>query len=155
MADISSSLTASLQRTTSQTNEQRLRSLLDELTFWEPSSTPSTEAEAPAAPAPGESQRRPRLISTNHSQLQVTLDQPSNTTDECSIQQQHTTECSSPTLSELEAANTWHKAVDPASGRTYYYDSITRQTQWEKVCSVIVVSYSFNEFYFFMKSHLV
>ena len=27
----------------------------------------------------------------------------------------------------------WKAAVDPNSGRTYYYDSITRKTQWEKV----------------------
>jgi hypothetical protein len=27
----------------------------------------------------------------------------------------------------------WKTAVDPHSGRTYYYDSITRKTQWEKV----------------------
>jgi hypothetical protein len=27
----------------------------------------------------------------------------------------------------------WKTAVDPTSGRTYYYDSATRQTQWHKV----------------------
>jgi hypothetical protein len=27
----------------------------------------------------------------------------------------------------------WKSAVDPSSGRTYYYDAVTRQTQWEKV----------------------
>lgn len=43
----------------------------------------------------------------------------------------------SPTLQELEAANTWQKAADPSTGRTYYYDSITRQSQWEKVGNTI------------------
>lgn len=27
----------------------------------------------------------------------------------------------------------WKAAVDPVSGRTYYYDAITRKSQWEKV----------------------
>jgi WW domain len=27
----------------------------------------------------------------------------------------------------------WKTAVDPHSGRTYYYDAISRQTQWDKV----------------------
>jgi hypothetical protein len=27
----------------------------------------------------------------------------------------------------------WRTAVDPHSGRTYYYDAITRKSQWEKV----------------------
>ena len=27
----------------------------------------------------------------------------------------------------------WKTAMDPNSGRTYYYHSVTRQTQWEKV----------------------
>ena len=40
----------------------------------------------------------------------------------------------SPTLAELQERCFWNKAVDPASGRTYYYDIRTRHTQWEKVC---------------------
>ena len=31
------------------------------------------------------------------------------------------------------AAAVWKTAIDPVSGRAYYYDSLTRQTQWEKV----------------------
>jgi hypothetical protein len=27
----------------------------------------------------------------------------------------------------------WKSAVDPSTGRTYYYDAITRKTQWSKV----------------------
>ena len=27
----------------------------------------------------------------------------------------------------------WKTAIDPLSGRTYYYDAITRRTQWHKV----------------------
>ena len=29
----------------------------------------------------------------------------------------------------------WQSAVDPATGSTYYYDSVTRETQWTKVSS--------------------
>jgi WW domain len=39
----------------------------------------------------------------------------------------------SPSLAELQACCYWNKAIDPATGRTYYYDIRTRQTQWEKV----------------------
>jgi WW domain len=28
---------------------------------------------------------------------------------------------------------TWKQALDPVTGRTYYYDTVTRKTQWEKV----------------------
>jgi WW domain len=44
-----------------------------------------------------------------------------------------TTPTSSPTLAELQAACPWQKAVDPATGRAYYYDVETRQSQWDKV----------------------
>mmetsp|Transcript_2242 Transcript_2242/g.3145 ORF Transcript_2242/g.3145 Transcript_2242/m.3145 type:complete len:787 (+) Transcript_2242:88-2448(+) len=30
------------------------------------------------------------------------------------------------------SVSTWKTAIDPASGRTYYYDSVSRRTQWEK-----------------------
>jgi WW domain len=35
-------------------------------------------------------------------------------------------------LEEAAAAN-WRTATDPATGKIYYYDVITRKTQWEKV----------------------
>jgi hypothetical protein len=37
-----------------------------------------------------------------------------------------------------EPAN-WKTAVDPVSGRTYFYDTLTRQTQWEKVRTVSII----------------
>jgi hypothetical protein len=49
---------------------------------------------------------------------------------------------SSPSKSSPGAANedavphepvNWKTAVDPVSGRTYFYDTVTRKTQWEKV----------------------
>ena len=30
-------------------------------------------------------------------------------------------------------ARVWKTAVDPSTGQTYYYDPVSRQTQWEKV----------------------
>lgn len=38
-----------------------------------------------------------------------------------------------PKKSSVPLHTTWKSAVDPSSGRTYYYDTITRKTQWEKV----------------------
>jgi hypothetical protein len=32
----------------------------------------------------------------------------------------------------------WKTATDPVTGRTYYYDAISRKTQWDKVCSCSV-----------------
>lgn len=58
--------------------------------------------------------------------------QPSNATKGLQLQQQQQ-QPRSPTLQDLQAACHWQKAVDPATGRTYYYDVLTRQTQWEKV----------------------
>jgi hypothetical protein len=33
----------------------------------------------------------------------------------------------------------WKTAVDPVSGRTYFYDSVTRKTQWEKVRTLSIM----------------
>jgi hypothetical protein len=31
------------------------------------------------------------------------------------------------------APHSWKPAIDPQSGRTYYYDAVSRKSQWEKV----------------------
>jgi hypothetical protein len=41
---------------------------------------------------------------------------------------QATKDMSTPTIN-----SSWKTAVDAASGKTYYYDVVTRRTQWEKV----------------------
>ena len=90
-------------------NEQQLRGLLNELIFWEPDCTDHSNI--------------------NHAGSEMKQPPPHETEEEVLA----AAAVDSPTLQELEAANTWQKAVDPTSGRTYYYDSITRQSQWEKV----------------------
>lgn len=52
----------------------------------------------------------------------------------------------SPTLVELQKSCFWNKAIDPASGRTYYYDIRTRHTQWEKVGLINVLGCSICRF---------
>ena len=44
-----------------------------------------------------------------------------------------------------EQARVWKTAVDPSTGQTYYYDPVSRQTQWEKVrfaCCCRIGSYT-------------
>jgi WW domain len=54
----------------------------------------------------------------------------------------------SPTLAELQDRCHWNKAIDPATGRTYYYDIRTRQTQWEKVTKLLTSLLLYAEFGF-------
>ena len=93
--------------------EEQLRVLLNELTFWEP------DCAASCTSMPQDN--------NNHAGEMEQQQQQQHESTAAEVAED------SPTLKELEAANTWQKAVDPASGRTYYYDSITRQSQWEKV----------------------
>jgi len=121
-------------------NEQQLRLLLNELSFWESSSSsPSCgDQDIPHTSA---------AVSTTNDAISMPPQQkqPLNLFMEHDQQQQQQQQAAvvllenSPTLQELEAANTWQKAVDPTSGRTYYYDSITRQSQWEKVRRKLVL----------------
>ena len=101
--------------------EEQLRVLLNELTFWEP--------DCSATSMPQDNNNHAGEMEQQQQQQQ----QRESTAAVAAVD--------SPTLKELEAANTWQKAVDPASGRTYYYDSITRQSQWEKVrmdCGLLI-----------------
>ena len=41
----------------------------------------------------------------------------------------------SPESSPFPAA-TWKTAIDSDSGKMYYYDVVSRKTQWKKVCNV-------------------
>ena len=34
---------------------------------------------------------------------------------------------------EHDQSRIWRSAIDPKTGRTYYYDVLTRETQWRKV----------------------
>lgn len=47
-----------------------------------------------------------------------------------------------PPREQSKVVRNWKTAVDPASGQTYYFDPVTRQTQWEKVS---IVWFALNE----------
>jgi len=112
----------------STSKEVQLRSLLNELTFWEPS--PRTTETRDGKRGRKKQGRQSSSSSKSEQQLQP----QTKKLDDSSAPHETSARSSPPkTLQELEAACTWQKTVDPSSGRTYYYDTITRQSQWEKV----------------------
>jgi hypothetical protein len=88
-----------------------LKSFLHELSFW--------EAPSPSGSAGNPRQRgRRRLSPKNSLEAADTMSTSSKVAND---------------VAETLSKPIWKTAVDPATGRTYYYDTITRTTQWNKV----------------------
>ena len=43
----------------------------------------------------------------------------------------------------LFSKTVWRTAIDSKSGKVYYFDTISRKSQWEKVCNGIWIKYEF------------
>ena len=95
-----------------------LKSFLHELSFWdEPSLTPNDNGRRRHNSRERRDMRR----------LFVDATTDSNHSDRHSSSKDY-----SPN-NNLPSKPVWKTAVDPTTGRVYYYDTITRVTQWNKV----------------------
>mmetsp|Transcript_15589 Transcript_15589/g.35728 ORF Transcript_15589/g.35728 Transcript_15589/m.35728 type:complete len:130 (-) Transcript_15589:181-570(-) len=105
-----------------------------DLCFWE--GTSSVQG-MPAAPAELWS-RLPATVVSSSSKVVVVHQQQR--------QQQEQEEEAPPSLSSLPASPdrlTWQPALDPATGKTYYYHTVTLETRWKKVSDSFHVSFHF------------
>ena len=97
--------------------EEIVKGFLSELTFW---------GDLPMA---AESQH------DNRDELTRIKVQRDTISDSCESRRSQTLKEVS--KSPMNTGSVWRTAVDPHSGRTYYYDAISRRTQWDKVRSKI------------------
>ena len=110
-----------------------LQSLLRELSFCESTTTIDYQEEEEIIRTAASSvltRSKMGLIRSNSSCKDADRDEPS-----C-LERRNSGESSDSLSSDSSpslARTVWRAAVDPVSGRTYYYDSISRITQWEKV----------------------
>ena len=110
--------------------EAMLRCLLHDLSFWEASSSTFNGLH------------NEKLLNGKRRLHSMTNTPPTTSTDVSSkgsrnstghreqLQQQSSRDN---VTSEYDTGAIWKTAIDPLSGRTYYYDAITRRTQWHKV----------------------
>ena len=103
---------SSFSRTSSQISNMKVfQSLLRELSFWEVS-TQHMEKELPAL---------------DESSFSYSVSSSSEASS--SYERRRRRRRSSP----KNPSPQWKTATDPRTGKTYYYDSVTRRTQWNKV----------------------
>lgn len=96
--------------------QEILTALLEDLAFWEPGSRSDNVIE-------------------NNTQIHDIKTQKQGTSNNVSLQRRPSRQESIETNADSSPPpqNNWKTAVDPVSGKTYYYDVVTRSTQWEKV----------------------
>jgi hypothetical protein len=113
------------QQTKGKGDDDLLIRLIDEMSFWNSSShTPEKVHEG------GQNRRRPR--STNEAWTATSAAGSLSSSD---THYDTRGELNSRNKNEKEKSSkevVWKTAVDPATGQTYYYDSISRTSQWEK-----------------------
>jgi hypothetical protein len=98
-------------------------SLLRELSFWDVGgATTTTQPQQQSPPMDGNTvQQKESILLTSTNPTTSTTS--SATTTPVDVGEE-----------EERAAAKWKTATDPATGKIYYYDVVTRKTQWEKVC---------------------
>jgi WW domain len=108
-----------------------IKALIRDLSFWD--AIPPADCKAFPNPLP----QKPRIASLSSLQnadqpklmlrrgSSVSLQDSSRSSSKATIDDQKN--------SGWNPQPVWKAAVDPMTGRTYYYDAVTRRTQWEKV----------------------
>lgn len=113
-----------------------IKALIRDLSFWD--AIPPAGYDAFPSPLP----QKPPLSTQSLQQQQQHQEQPKfllqrgrNVSVQDASRREHNRQGNSSrgTLDSRQQT-VWKAAVDPMTGRTYYYDAVTRRTQWEKVC---------------------
>jgi hypothetical protein len=122
------------QRMTSGSSEAFINSFVNELSFWGPTMAEDEHKQQQAAQKQSEEEALRRNYSSVSSTSTDQAPSRGNSSRNNSSRSSHRERSNSNKSPEPQAEPVnWKTAVDPVSGRTYFYDSITRKTQWEKV----------------------
>ena len=106
-----------------------LSCLLHDLSFWDASSS-QFDLHDSKLPRGRTRQQCPSSTASTTSTSISSVGSRNTARHHERMQRQSSGNCST---SDSHTGAIWKTAIDPLSGRTYYYDAITRRTQWHKV----------------------
>ena len=110
-------------------DQDRLKALIDEMSFWSATSTGETKQ----VPESGQNQRRRPRIGSATTGAVGSSSATKGLRSADRAEHRGDAQCKQKNPEETSSKGSfWKTAVDPATGNRYYYDSVTRVTQWEK-----------------------
>lgn len=108
-----------------------VEAFVEDLSFWESSYSESQEKKELIERLTSEETKRNMALAESRGKRNTRR-----------VKDQHAVRSESPPSEHKQEPSNWRTAVDPMSGKMYYYDTITRRTQWEKV-SGLSISFEF------------